>query len=344
MDGSLRSTHALALCNPGSERWLKQEMAALRPELRAGFQRPGIVTFRAGDAGFGPDDAPGAVFARAWAASRGPVPEPAAIAALAAQIGVRAAFVGARDQGPSGAVPPAREAAAQQDAVAWRARLHELGVPTAATPAAGDLVLDVVTSPGEAPVVGWHRHGPGRHVDPCGRFACEPPAEAPSRAWRKVAEGLRWSGADLRPGEVVLEVGAAPGGSTLAFVERGALVIAVDPQPLAPALQAHPQVRWFPRPIAAVTRAELPPEVHWIACDANIAPARAIRAIRRLVPPFRRSLRGLLLTLKLNDDAVVATLPRLLRQVRELGAAEVRATQLPSNRRDLFVVAWLGRS
>jgi 23S rRNA C2498 (ribose-2'-O)-methylase RlmM len=120
-------------------------------------------------------------------------------------------------------------------------------------------------------------------------------------------------------------------------------VIAVDPQPLAPALQTHAQVHWIRRPVGDVPRADLPPEVHWIAADANIAPARVIRGIRRLVPPFRRSLRGLLLTLKLNDDAVVAALPRLLQQVRELGAREVRATQLPANRRDVFVAAWMGR-
>ena len=38
-------------------------------------------------------------------------------------------------------------------------------------------------------------------------------------------------------------------------------------------------------------------------------------------------------------EETVAALPRLLEQVRGLGFGVVRATQLPSNRRDVFVVA-----
>jgi hypothetical protein len=45
------------------------------------------------------------------------------------------------------------------------------------------------------------------------------------------------------------------------------------------------------------------------------------------------------LTLKLNDAATIAALPELLDRIRALGCARVRATQLPANRRDVFVFA-----
>ena len=68
------------------------------------------------------------------------------------------------------------------------------------------------------------------------------------------------------------------------------------------------------------------------------APSRA-EGIRRLVAGRRRTIKGLFWTLKLNDAATVGSLPALLGQVREMGFSVVRARQLPSNRRDLFVFA-----
>ena len=54
---------------------------------------------------------------------------------------------------------------------------------------------------------------------------------------------------------------------------------------------------------------------------------------------WRESLRGLLLTLKLNDEDVVASLPTQLRELRALTRRPVHATQLPANRRDVFIWA-----
>jgi hypothetical protein len=63
------------------------------------------------------------------------------------------------------------------------------------------------------------------------------------------------------------------------------------------------------------------------------------RGVHGFVVPVRDHLKGLLLTLKLNDDATVESLPRLFEQIQGWGAREVRALQLPSNRHDLFVYA-----
>jgi len=330
------SDWALAVCQPGAERWLKAELQRTRPDLHPGFQRPGIVTFRATRAPFGADERPAAVYARAWAASAGPTPDVAAVLAVAHRVGARHLFLGPRDAGVPDEVPPALQAAVDEDAARWGEALAPHFRP--GPPGRGDTVLDVLTFPGEPPVVGWHDHGPLRHPGPAGRWPFPTPSDVPSRAWRKVAEGLAWAGGPVRRGELVLELGAAPGGGTRAFVEAGARVCAVDPQPMDPAVLALPGVEHRRVAAGELDPAALPAGISWLACDAGIPPADALGAIARLLPGLPR-LRGLLLTLKLVDDGVARRLPRLLDRVRELGFGEVRATQLPANRKDVWVVA-----
>jgi 23S rRNA (cytidine2498-2'-O)-methyltransferase len=334
------SKHALALCQGGAEKWLKAEVARLRPDLHAGFQRPGLVTFKVAEGEFSPEEAPPAIFARAWACSAGPQEGGVlAIKALADQLGVQHLFVCPRELGPPDKVPPALVQRAEAEAAELDSTLRALLPLKEGRPRESELVLDVITAPDEPPVVGWHLASPDRHAEAGGRHTYVVPEDLPSRAWRKVVEGLRWSGAPLRPGDLVLEIGAAPGGGTRAYVEAGCRVLAVDPQAMDPRVLALPGVTWIQKPIGDLRTAELPLDVRWIAADAHIAPAHMIRALRRLLPRYKRSLRGLLLTLKLNDEATVADLPRLLDQIQALGCAELRARQLPAHRRDIFVYA-----
>src|SRR5205085_4214665 len=64
----------------------------------------------------------------------------------------------------------------------------------------------------------------------------------PSRAYRKLEEAFQWMGAEPRPGEACVDLGAAPGSWTMAAARRGARVLAVDRAPLAPAVAHLPGV------------------------------------------------------------------------------------------------------
>lgn len=337
------SRFAFALCQPGVERWLKAELQASRPDLHAGFQRPGLVSFKATGAEVGPDESVSAIFARTFAPAHGAARSVDEILAVAERIGARHLWLGPRDQGVPDEVPPARQAAADAHAEALETELRATGRFEAQAPQAGDTILDVITSPDEPAFVGWHSHGPAWPWGPAGRAALKAPWVTPSRAWRKISEGLLWSGAPVRRGQRVLELGASPGGATAVLVERGLQVFAVDPNPMDPALLQHASVRFVQRPMGDLRWEDLPPGgVDWLVCDANIPPAHVIRGLARFLPPLRKRLAGLLLTLKLNDDEVVADLPNQLEHLRELGARDLRATQLPSNRGDVFVYARMG--
>jgi len=85
-----------------------------------------------------------------------------------------------------------------------------------------------------------------------------------------------------------------------------------------------------------VQRADLPRDLHWVLMDVNLAPQVALITARRLAARPRPALLGVLLTLKLDDWRAVRHIPRLLQSIRAMGMDEVRATQLPSNRMEVF--------
>ena len=321
------------------ERALKAELAKLRPDLHPGFSRPGLLTFKATGRQFGPEEAPTAIFARIWAASAGPCLTADAVAATARDVGATRLFVSSRELFRPDRTPPAAEAAAALEVERWRRDL----APAFAVgpPALGDTVLDVLTAPGEPPVVGWHVHAQWRHEGPGGAFDVETPDAVPSRDWRKVVEGLRWSGARLTRGDLVLELGAAPGGGTRALVEAGCRVLTVDAQPMDLAVLRMPGVTHYSRRIGDLKGGALPKDIRWVASSAGIPPEDLLHAIERLRPALP-ALRGFLLTLKLHDDGVIRHLPATLNHLRKLGANVVRARQLPANRRDIFVYAEVG--
>ncbi len=70
-----------------------------------------------------------------------------------------------------------------------------------------------------------------------GRLRIRVPNAAPSRAAMKLAEAFAWLDRAPEPGDVCVDIGAAPGGWSWVLLQRGAKVYAVDPAQLAPSLR-----------------------------------------------------------------------------------------------------------
>jgi 23S rRNA (cytidine2498-2'-O)-methyltransferase len=326
-----------ATCQVGMEAWLKAEVAAAAPTWRSSFARPGFVTFKVPGA-----TAPGAfpsVFARSHGCSCGAA-EGGAEAAVRAHV---EALVSAH--GPvrlhAFARPGLDSTGWITQVESWRADWAELLLPPGLA-TAGEVVADVIAlDPGLA-WLGWHVHGGDHSPWPGGEPPLAAPADAPSRAYGKIVAALAWRGVAPRRGETALELGCAPGGAAYALLERGLDVIGVDPGAMSPAVAAlaDRQGRSFVhlrKPSGQVTRAELPRAVHWLLSDMNLAAPVVLAQVERLLPLVRRHLRGIFLTLKLNDRAVAHQVPALLARVRCWGFEDVRAAQLPPHRREIVV-------
>lgn len=330
-------------CHVGAEAFLRAELSK-DGRRRPAFARPGLVTFKHAD-GDAPDPAAPRPhpLVRCWGVSLGRATDGPALAELVDRSGWNAVLhVFPGEAGPPGHVPASVleqwTAAARGVEDALASVLGDRATPGAAR--LGDRVVDVIVRPGEPWFLGTHVHDLSRGPLAGGWFALTPPDDAPSRAWAKLEELVAWSGVSFRPADTVLEVGAAPGGATVALLDRGCRVIAVDPKPydVPDRLRSAP-FRQLRVPIEALRRDELPDAVDWLVVDVSMAAPVAVHVVERLVPRYRKGLRGCLATLKLNEWELAARLPGLLRQLRDLGFSRVEAANLPSFRQEVGVVA-----
>lgn len=313
------SAFFFAACQPGGEAFLKAEIARTHPTAKLAYSRPGVVTFKS-DTPVPIDFEPGWVFARAFGIGLGRM-ERAELEALRA------------------AEPSARCVAFPRDPAVVDASEVAALTPSSSTPRRGDVVIDVVVgAPGEPLLVGAHRAGPSHPKLPGGFFDVPLPEAAPSRAYLKIEEALRWSGADPKPGEVALEVGSAPGGACFALLERGLVVHGVDPGEMADVVLASPRFVHHKLPVGALKRDALPRPVHWFLLDVNLAAPVALKYAERVIGPLKKTLRGAFLTLKLNSLREAEALPALVARVRSFGFDQVAATQLPAHRQEVVVV------
>lgn len=315
---------AFATCLPGLEPVVKREVARVRPALRFAYSRPGLLTFKS-DGAVGPDDVPASVFARVWGQSIGPATTPADAAKQIAALAPTRVHVFARD--PDEAAP---------EVASWEAALGEFRSGVAAS---GDLIANVIVAAGEPAWIGVHRHGEHHMPHPGGAIPVVLPPDAPSRAYAKIEEAIAWRSLPVQAGHVALEIGAAPGGAVMALAQRGVEVWGVDTGELAPNVRAMPGVHHLAMKVGALRWEQLPPRVDWLLVDVNLAPQVALHEVARLMPRLKKSLRGAVITLKLNDVAFVDALPALVQRIADFGFTDVRLRHLPSNRREICVVA-----
>ncbi|MFH1807097.1 MAG: SAM-dependent methyltransferase [Pseudomonadota bacterium] len=348
-------------CQVGAEAALKKELGREHPELRFAFSRPGFVTFKLSSerAPLGPDFALRSVFARCHGLSLGPVGADAlsvderarqVLQAIARRPRAGASspspvlHVWERDRFAPGEEPldPEPDARTRRvvDALHEQATtLPELAVDLNSPATPGQLVHDLVLVEDRQWWAGVHRHGPGRSPHPGGRPDLCLPADAPSRAYLKLEEGLQWCGAGLHPGDTAVEIGSAPGGASYALLQRGLRVVGIDPAVMHPGVLAHPHFVHIARSFDTVRWEDLPHPVHWLLLDMNVPPRFALRAVQRLFQLAHDGLLGLLLTFKLNQWQLADQIPGLLRQLRAMGLEQVSARQLAHNRQEFFVSA-----
>lgn len=348
----LSGPFVFTVCRAGAELALKGEVARLHPGWRFAYSRPGFITFRA-DTHVAADFPFDFVFARAAGVSIGAVPSEDEILAAAHRLRTETGRPLRLHVFARGGADPEEEDVDVSGPLADELRTRLTGAAPPGTfappgwPRGGDLVLDVILGEGEAPWLGCHVHGGSHSPHPGGRVALTLPAEAPSRAWLKIEEALHWSGLPLRTGEVALELGSAPGGTSWALLDRGLTVIGLDPGAMDPRVLARPGFSHLKMTLGDLRREHLPRQVDWLLLDVNLAPQVALHQTRRIVSMLRPTLRGVILTLKLNDEKwqSAVELPSFCKRVEGMGLISVRAKHLAANRREICLVASVpGRS
>ena len=146
--------------------------------------------------------------------------------------------------------------------------------------------------------------------------------DAPSRSYLKVEEAYGVLEAEPTAGELVVDLGAAPGGWSFSAAKRGARVIAIDNGPLKGGALDHPLIE-HRREDACGYRPEAHERVDWLFCDLVEEPHHVAR---NLIAPWLEGgwCRYFVVNLKFGRvDAL-----DLLREVTAVDSPLVRCTTL----------------
>jgi len=130
-----------------------------------------------------------------------------------------------------------------------------------------------VSGPAEAP-----GGGPWPVPFRAGRVAVADDWGAPSSAFRKLEEALAWLGRAPTPGQMCVDLGAAPGGWSHVALARGAVVTAVDRAPLSARIARHPRLTQLRRDGFSYAPAQ---PVDWLLCDIIAEPRKSLALIER---------------------------------------------------------------
>lgn len=293
------------LCQEGVERVLRQELSALG--FLPSFQAKGFVTAKS--------------------------PTPLSLSTLPSPVLARRTCLSV------GKAAPGSSADVEAVAAAYGAtKIHSAAGGEDAV--AGDVVVSTVDAGGSV-FVGVHAQHLMMPKAPLGDPKLSVPASSPSRAWLKLEEAARAFPLRIDAGDVVVEVGCAPGGVTRALLDRGAVVVGVDPNAMDERIlrdRAFTHLRCsgqqavdLPRVLGDVGAPKL------LVVDINQRPNAAISGVERIIETTRFTLRQALFTLKLGDWKHFDELGHWRRRLERMLQMTTTATQLPANRQELCV-------
>ena len=131
-------------------------------------------------------------------------------------------------------------------------------------------------------------------------FFIEDKTNPPNRAYLKLWEALSYLGHLPQPNDLVLDLGASPGGWTYVMHSLGANVIAVDKAPLAPTIAKRPRINYLQQSGFALEPQSLSLDFDWLLSDIACYPERAYMLILKWINSQRA--KQLIVTIKLQGE------------------------------------------
>lgn len=161
--------------------------------------------------------------------------------------------------------------------------------------------------------------------------------DVPSRAYYKIAEAFEAFDLPMQHEEMVLELGSAPGGASHFLLEQDLKVIGVDPADMDPAIIKKSNFKHWRKPFETLVKEDFRQDVDWIISDINLPPTVVLAQVHRLLGFLHP--RGLILTLKINQDKHLGMLPYVVNDFKKMGFKRVELKYLPSHRREIALIA-----
>jgi 23S rRNA (cytidine2498-2'-O)-methyltransferase len=203
----------------------------------------------------------------------------------------------------------------------------------------GDRILDLIMIDPGVWMLGWH--AATSFVPSCWPGAFLPfdeDHEAVSRAYYKAAEGFLWSMLPIRPDDVAVEIGSAPGGAVQRMLELGLKVIGVDPADMDPEIAENPNFFHIRARGDDIKRSEYR-GARWLLVDSNVRPDKALATVENIVTNNQVDIRGMLLTMKLGKYSAAHRIPGWCQTLATWGFKRTEVRQLATGRCEVCIAA-----
>jgi 23S rRNA (cytidine2498-2'-O)-methyltransferase len=188
--------------------------------------------------------------------------------------------------------------------------------------------------PGDRLAVGVLPARDAPSLAPGGRLRVHVPTAAPSRAAMKLAEAFHWLDRAPDPGDLCVDLGAAPGGWTWVLLERRARVIAVDPAFLARSLQRK---KGLEHVRGDAFKFEPPEPVDWLFSDMAWRPLESAALLAKWAR--RGWARLMIANIKLPMKKKAEMLVRVREILTDGGWRNLRVRQLYHDREEVTIAA-----
>lgn len=160
--------------------------------------------------------------------------------------------------------------------------------------------------------------------------------DVPSRAYYKMAEAFEAYDLPMEAGESALELGSAPGGASVFLLEQDLKVFGVDPADMDEKVLKNPNFKHIKKPFETLNETNFQHEIDWIVSDINLPPTVVLKEVERFLEFLNP--RGLVITLKLNQDRYLKMLRSTVESFRKKGFKQVELKYLPSHRQEIALV------
>jgi 23S rRNA (cytidine2498-2'-O)-methyltransferase len=157
--------------------------------------------------------------------------------------------------------------------------------------------------------------------------------KAPSRAFKKIVEAQEILGKKITEGELLVDLGACPGGWTYIARKNGASVIALDRSPLAEELMQDSMVS-FKKDDAFKYQVSSP--VDWVVSDIICAPERILELINYWV--IGNNCKNFIFTIKFQGHKDYGMLKKFKKFAKENIDFKVILKQLNANKNEVTIM------
>lgn len=145
----------------------------------------------------------------------------------------------------------------------------------------------------------------------------------------------------MKPGDLAVEIGSAPGGACGRLLELGMRVIGVDPAEMDPRIVQHRNFQHIRARGGDLPRRQFR-GAKWLLVDSNVRPDQTLTTIENIVTHRQSDFVGLLITLKIGEYSSASLIENWFNRIVRWKPNHVQVRQLARNKCEVCFAVTMG--